>query len=119
MLFRAEALREVGSFDASYFMYGEDVEWSVRATRQGWRLLHVPEARLLHAVPHPEPPPAAWKIRLRDRNRRRLVRAHFGVRDRWRFACWFYPTRVVRLAQYLFAGDRSRARAVLQGMTER
>ena len=118
ILFRAEALCAVGAFDATYFMYGEDVEWSVRAAHAGWRLLHAPEARLAHAVPFPEPPAVAWKIRLRDRNRRRLVRAHFGAWDRWRFAWWFYPTRVVRIAQYLLARDWPRARAILRGMTE-
>ena len=119
ILFRVKALRAVGDFDASYFMYGEDVEWSVRAARAGWRLLHVPEAHLAHAVSYPEPPPAAWKIRLRDRNRRRLVRTHFARGARWRFALWFYPTRVLRLAEYLLRADWARAAAVGQGMVER
>ena len=119
ILFRAAALRALGTFDASYFMYGEDVEWSLRAAQAGWRLLHVPEAHLAHAVPYPEPPAAAWKIRFRDRNRRRLVRTHFGRGARWRFGLWFYPTRMLRLAAYLLRADWARAAAVGRGMVER
>jgi GT2 family glycosyltransferase len=119
ILFRASALGALGAFDASYFMYGEDVEWSVRARRAGWRLLHVPAARVAHDVPYPEPPAAAWKIRLRDRNRRRLVRRHFTRRDRFVFALWFYPTRLLRLFGYLARGDWARGRATLVGMWER
>lgn len=119
IFFRAEALRVLGAFDPSYFMYGEDVEWSLRATRAGWRLLHVPEAVVAHDVPFPEPPPAAWKIHLRDRNRRRMVRTHFRAGERVWFACWFYPTRLLRWAGYLARGDGARARAILAGMQER
>lgn len=118
VLFRAEALRAVGAFAADFFMYVEDVEWSVRATRAGWRLLHVPEAHLVHRVPYPEPAPAAWKVRLRDRNRRRLARRHFSPRERLCFALWFYPTRLLLLLGHLLRGDVARAAAIGRGMIE-
>jgi hypothetical protein len=35
------------------------------------------------------------------------------------FALWFYPTRLLRLAQYLVSGDGARARALLAGLCER
>jgi len=48
VLFRAEALREVGLFDEAYFAYHEDVDWSLRARRAGWELLYEPLSRVLH-----------------------------------------------------------------------
>jgi len=48
VLFRAEALREVGLFDEAYFAYHEDVDWSLRARRAGWVLLYEPLSRVLH-----------------------------------------------------------------------
>lgn len=119
MLIRRTAWEALGPFIADYFMYGEDVEWSVRAGRAGWRLLHVPRARMVHKVPFPEGDPSPIKIRLRDRNRRRLVRAHYSGGERLRFAAWFYPTRVVHLIRYLVIGDLARARAIVVGAVER
>lgn len=119
MLIRRTAWEALGPFAADYFMYGEDVEWSVRAGRAGWRLLHVPRARMVHQVPFPEGDPSPIKIRLRDRNRRRLVRAHYAAGERLRFAAWFYPTRLVHLIRYLVTGDIARARAIIVGAVER
>ena len=48
ILFRAEALAEVGVFDERFFLLFEDTEWGERAARAGWDLRVVPAARLLH-----------------------------------------------------------------------
>lgn len=119
VLLRAEAVRARGGFDASYFAYGEDVELSVRFARAGWRLLWVPEAHVVHHTPWPEPEIAPWKLTLRDRNRRRLVRTHYTTGERVSFAVWFWPSRVVRLLQYTLTGDLARAVAVWRGAWER
>ncbi|HEX6648325.1 MAG TPA: glycosyltransferase family 2 protein [Pyrinomonadaceae bacterium] len=45
---RREMIEEVGGFDERYHMYSEDTEWCWRITQSNWRLVFVPEARLLH-----------------------------------------------------------------------
>ena len=50
ILFRAAALRRVGLFEQRYFAYFEDVDWSLRARRAGYRLRYAPRARLWHRV---------------------------------------------------------------------
>ena len=40
--------RSVGSWDESYFLYSEEVDYAERARTLGFRLLFVPEARVLH-----------------------------------------------------------------------
>jgi GT2 family glycosyltransferase len=119
VMLRAEVVRQLGGFAASYFSYGEDVELSVRYARAGWRLLWVPEAQVVHHTPWPEPPIAPWKLTMRDRNRRRMVRAHYTLGERVSFAVWFWPTRLVRLAQYTLTLDWARAKAQWRGMTQR
>lgn len=116
VMLRAEAVKRLGAFEASYFSYGEDVELSLRYARAGWRLLWVPEAHVVHHSPWPEPAIAPWKLTLRDRNRRRMVRTHYSLGERVRFAAWFYPSRVVRLAQYALHGDWARLAAQWRGM---
>ncbi len=51
LLARAEVSRQIGSFDSRYFMYFEDVDWSLRARRAGWELETVGAATFRHAVP--------------------------------------------------------------------
>lgn len=119
ILFRRSALEALGAFHAEYFMYGEDVEWSLRARRAGWRLLHVPSARMVHKVAYPEGDPTPIKIHLRDRNRRRMVRTHYRWDERARFILWFYPTRLIHFGRYLLRGDLPRARAIVTGATAR
>jgi GT2 family glycosyltransferase len=50
VLLNGAALDEVGPFEEDYFVYAEDVEWSLRAREAGWRLLVVPESRVWHQV---------------------------------------------------------------------
>ncbi len=119
MLFPAGVLREAGAFEEDFFIYVEDAELSLRLRKMGYRLLYEPRARLLHRVPVQEPPVAPHKIVLRDRNRRRLVRRRYSKNEAMRFSAFFYPTRIVRLIQYIAAGDRERASAIWRGMTDR
>jgi GT2 family glycosyltransferase len=117
LLMPADAARKLTGFAEDFFMYCEDVELSLRARREGYRLYYQPSARLYHKEPKVSNP-SAFQIRHRDRNRRRVARRYYGPLDRIRFAAWFYPTRAARLAQYALRGDWERARAIVAGATE-
>lgn len=114
-LARAEVFRAIGGFDESYFTYVEDLEFSVRMQRSGYRLLYEPQARVLHRIERAVQP-TPRQIALRDTNRRRLVARHYGVVERLTFAAWFYPTRVLHLARYVGRRDWPRSRAIVDGM---
>lgn len=113
-LFRGTVFNDVGGFDESYFAYVEDAELSVRLAKHGQTMVYEPTAVVRHRIV-PNAPPTPFQIRQRERNRRRLVRSHFGQFDRVRFALWFYPTRAVHAARYVLQRDWQRARAVLEG----
>lgn len=48
MFFDKAALDKVGMWDESYFLYYEDAEWSVRATKAGVDLLYTPKVVIWH-----------------------------------------------------------------------
>lgn len=48
MLVRRTTLEQVGSLDAHYFMYSEEVEWCWRIRQAGWAIWQVPAARVTH-----------------------------------------------------------------------
>jgi len=118
LLIPAETLRTVGVFRDDFFAYGEDVEFCLRVTRKGLRLVYAPAARLKHRVPPVGALPSPMQIRFRDRNRRRIVRLHYGALDTVLFSVWFYPTRVALIVRYALQGEVERVRGVMKGMVE-
>jgi N-acetylglucosaminyl-diphospho-decaprenol L-rhamnosyltransferase len=48
MMVRREVIEDVGGLDERFHMYGEDVEWCLRIARAGWRIVHEPEAVVMH-----------------------------------------------------------------------
>jgi len=50
MLLRREVPERVGLLDERFFLYYEEVEWCVRARRAGFRIIHVPPARVWHRI---------------------------------------------------------------------
>lgn len=49
MLVRRTAIDEVGLWDEEYFLHCEDLDWCMRFRLAGWRVLFVPDARVIHA----------------------------------------------------------------------
>ena len=45
---RREALDQVGLLDETFFMYGEDIDWSKRFRAAGWKVVFFPEAASIH-----------------------------------------------------------------------
>lgn len=50
MLVRMDAVRDVGRFDESYFMYAEELDWCKRARRSGWEIWFEPTAVATHTL---------------------------------------------------------------------
>jgi N-acetylglucosaminyl-diphospho-decaprenol L-rhamnosyltransferase len=48
VLIRQEVIEQVGLMDEGYFMYYDDVDYCRRARNAGWKILHWPEARVVH-----------------------------------------------------------------------
>jgi len=47
-LVRQEVLSSVGLFDERFSIYYNDMDWCFRMRQQGWKILYVPEARIMH-----------------------------------------------------------------------
>jgi len=61
MLVRPDAIRGVGGFDASIFLYGEDLDLGARLAEAGWQLALVPGAQAWHAIGGSQGPAStAW-----------------------------------------------------------
>ncbi len=48
LMLRREVYEKIGGLDESYFMYGEDIDFSWRIKRAGWKNFYLPETRIIH-----------------------------------------------------------------------
>jgi len=48
ILVRRQVIEQVGALDDEFFYYWEEVEWCLRARERGWRIVHIPQAKLWH-----------------------------------------------------------------------
>lgn len=48
LMVRRELCEQIGILDERFFSYWEEVEWCLRAVRSGWRVVHVPNAKVWH-----------------------------------------------------------------------
>lgn len=51
LLCKRAVLDRAGLLDDRFFMYYEETEWCVRAQRAGFRIMYVPDAKVLHKIP--------------------------------------------------------------------
>lgn len=49
LLARAACVRDAGKIDENYFLYGEEVDWCLRARKKGWKLLFRPGSIVSHS----------------------------------------------------------------------
>jgi GT2 family glycosyltransferase len=48
ILVRRAVIEHVGMLDPRFFYYWEETEWCIRAGKVGWRIIHVPRAKIWH-----------------------------------------------------------------------
>lgn len=45
---RREAIEDVGLWDDDYFLHCEDLDWCMRFRQKGWKIMFVPDAKIVH-----------------------------------------------------------------------
>jgi N-acetylglucosaminyl-diphospho-decaprenol L-rhamnosyltransferase len=48
LLLRRKTLEQVGPFDEGFFMYFEELDWCHRCRAQGWKVVYLPTAQIIH-----------------------------------------------------------------------
>jgi len=76
-LLRRDMIDEIGLLDEGFFMYFEDVEYCHRARDAGWRLVHNPDARVVHLRGGSSP------VKRQILERRRLPQYYYASRTRY------------------------------------
>ncbi len=48
MMVRKETINDVGYFDESFFLFGEDLDWCYRIKEKGWKIVYLPTTKIIH-----------------------------------------------------------------------
>ncbi len=48
LMIRRKVVEQIGLLDERFFMYGEELDWCLRAKRAGWAVMYHPDAQIVH-----------------------------------------------------------------------
>jgi GT2 family glycosyltransferase len=48
LMIRRKVVEDIGLLDERFFMYGEELDWCLRAKRAGWTVMYHPDAQIVH-----------------------------------------------------------------------
>ncbi len=112
MFVRRSFLEDVGTMSEDYFLYFEELDWSVRASQLGYGIAYAPDAIVWHKE--------GSALGSGSAARRSYVAEFFGLRSRLRFTAKHYPIcfptvycgGIVQLGKRLVTGRWRQARAI-------
>jgi GT2 family glycosyltransferase len=48
LLIRKSVVDRIGMLDETFWIFGEDIDWCIRAQKAGWKVMYYPDAHILH-----------------------------------------------------------------------
>lgn len=116
VLFRADALRDVGLFDPRLFLFGEEPDWTFRAQQKGWQSVAVAESQVDHIESTTTATVPGARRFFVARNQCWIVRRYGSRADRVRNALRTLLWRMPKAAAgHLGRSDRASAKGVTLG----
>lgn len=111
MLVRREVVEQVGEFDERFFLYFEEKDFCLRASRQGWQVYFDPSAEVVHVIGGSSKGDPATTVVERFRSLRQYHDKHSGRVTRLLLRGLLLGGGALRLAGAMAARDRRRVRA--------
>lgn len=79
LLCRREVIDQIGLLDAAtFFLYGEELDWTLRARQAGWRVVYNPQAEIIHYGRQATDNRPAWQIVELYKSRFKLIAKYYG-----------------------------------------
>lgn len=92
---RREVLKQVGPLDEGYVMYSEEMDWCRRIKSQGWRVVYLPTARVMHHEGKSSEQVVPARHIMFQTSKVRYFRKHHG-------AFWGEALRIFLLVTYVY-----------------
>ena len=75
-IIKRKVAEEIGLLDDDFFIYFEELDWSIRIRKAGYKILFVPSSEIFHKESMTMPKEHPFRVRLMTRNRILLSRKH-------------------------------------------
>lgn len=86
ILVKSDAINQIGLLDERFFYYWEETDWCFRAAEHGWKILHVPQAKIWHKGVQRNYQPSANLDYYATRNRYLFYSKHHAPLKVWGYA---------------------------------
>ncbi len=101
MCIRLKDVPKLGYMDENFFIYLDDIEYSARAVKKKMKLKYIPEAIIYHKA-RGEDKRTPKMVYYSIRNRRLLIKLHFGVAAK----LYFEMVLIIKRILWFFTGNK-------------
>ena len=119
MMLKREAINKTGLMPECYFLYYEELDWSMMLTRAGYDIWYEPACTIYHKESKTTGQNSPLKTYYLTRNRLLLVRRNIlGFKRYLSYAYLIGPVAFRGLIKYTLKGDKALLRATLIGLRD-
>ena len=119
MMLKREAINKTGLMPECYFLYYEELDWSMMLTRAGYDIWYEPACTIYHKESKTTGQNSPLKTYYLTRNRLLLVRRNIlGFKRYLSYAYLIGPVAFRDLIKYTLKGDKALLRATLIGLRD-
>lgn len=117
MLIKREAIAKVGLMPECYFLYYEELDWSMMFTRAGYQIWYDPKCTIFHKESQATGQNSPLRTYYITRNRLRLVKRNYQGVPKWLSYCYLIGIVGGRdILHYLLSGRFQHLKATLSGI---
>lgn len=112
LLIKSEVIAKIGLFDKNYFVYFEDVDFSIRAQKAGYKVYYMPQSFIWHKnAASSQKPGSQLHVYFQTRNR-----LYFGLKyASWKIKLYLLKEAVIQLLE----GEESQKKAIFDFFTQK
>ena len=117
MMVKREAIEKVGLMPECYFLYYEELDWSMMFTRAGYQIWYDPKCTVYHKESQATGQHSPLRTYYITRNRLLLIKRNYHGMTKWLSYIYIIGIVGVRdILRYLFTGRFSHTKATSQGI---
>lgn len=119
MLIKREAMEKVGLIPECYFLYYEEIDWSMMFTRSGFEIWYEPACTIYHKESQSTGQTSPLRTYYITRNRLLLVKRNW--RYIYKYLAYIYIVGLVAsrdIIKYLFQGNYNLVKATINGIND-
>lgn len=106
LFIRTKTIRDIGLLDPEYFLYYEDIDWSLKARRKGYKIYYVPLAKIWHKISTSDQDRSLISLYYGTRNEFRLMKKNTNLKQMSIFFPFYLIDKLIYSILLAFRGNK-------------